>query len=156
MSPEYRLDAPIFPIRDCLDQKALLFKFRFSIKGDKQRLLEFVPLREFKERLNIIPHFSIDKGESDALALAGQTKNSVLATDDGKAIKACRYLKAPFIISPKIVIELFRLGKIDSARAKLAIEKLKIIGRYAPDIIAEALLELEVIKDVKDRNSQGS
>lgn len=95
---------------------------------------------------------SIDRGEMEALLLAKQTANSILATDDGKAIKVCRYLNLPFIISPKIAIELYRLGMIDFTKSRSSIEKMRIIGRYSPEIIAEAILELEVIKHVKTSN----
>lgn len=72
-----------------------------------------------------------------------------------KGIKACRYMKLPFLISPKIVVELYRLGKINFTKTKSSIEKLRIIGRYSPDIIAEAILKLEEIKYAKTNNSQG-
>ena len=55
---------------------------------------------------------SLHHGEEDALLLAIKVKRALLATDDGKAIKAARFLKVPFIITPKIVAELFRLQKI--------------------------------------------
>ncbi len=90
---------------------------------------------------------SIDRGEMEALVLVKKTKGAILATDDGKAIKACRYFNLPFIISPRIVMELYRLDLIDFKKAKLSIEKMKIIGRYSPDIIADVLLELEVLRN---------
>mgnify|MGYP001566346861 CR=1 FL=1 len=90
------------------------------------------------------------------MVLASQTAAPVVATDDRKAIKACRYPKIPFIISPKIANELYRMGKIDFERVKSGVEKMKIIGRYSPDIIVEALLELEVIRNAKNSHSQGS
>ena len=98
---------------------------------------------------------SLGKGELEALLLSKQTANSILLTDDGKAIKACRHMKLPFLISPKIVVELYRLGKINFTKTKGSIEKLRIIGRYSPDIIAEAILKLEEIKYAKTNNSQG-
>ncbi len=95
---------------------------------------------------------SLGKGELEALALVKQTDGSILLTDDGRAIKACRYMKLPFLISPKMTVELYRLGKIDFNKAKNSIEKLRIVGRYPPDIIAEALLKLEEIEDAKTNN----
>lgn len=95
---------------------------------------------------------SLGKGELEALALVKQTAGSILLTDDGRAIKACRYMKLPFLISPKMTVELYRLGKIDFNKAKNSIEKLRIVGRYPPDIIAEALLKLEEIEDAKTNN----
>jgi len=53
----------------------------------------------------------------------------------------CFLFLTQFIISPKIATELFRCGRIERPLAKAAIEKMRIEGRYAPDIIAEALLE---------------
>ncbi len=94
-------------------------------------------LKEFKFPL------SLHRGEKDALRLALETKDSILATDDGRAIKAARFLKVPFIITPRIVTELFRLGKISFSVAKASIEKLGVIGRYSPEILAEALLSLK-------------
>ena len=85
---------------------------------------------------------SLHKGEKDAILLAMEIKNSILATDDGKAIKAARFLRVPFIISPKIVIELYKLQKITFKLARESIEKLNTIGRYSPDIIASALVSL--------------
>lgn len=111
--------------------------------------IKVVNVRMSRQRLPI----SMDKGETEALILAKQTADSILATDDGKAIKACRYLGLSFIVSPKIAVELYRFNAIDLAKAKSSIEKMKLIGRYSPEIIAEAILELEVIKDVKTHNS---
>lgn len=95
---------------------------------------------------------ALDKGEAEALLLAKQTPNAILATDDGKAIKACRYLNLPFIISPRIALELYRLDGINFDKTKSSIERMKIVGRYSSDIIAEAILELEVIRNAKAGN----
>jgi len=99
---------------------------------------------------------TLDEGETEAILLARQMDNAILATDDGKAIKACRYLKIPFIISPKVVTDLYRLGKIGMMDAKHSIEKLRIIGRYSPEIISEALIRLKEVRDVETHNRQGS
>lgn len=95
---------------------------------------------------------SLHQGEEDALRLAMSMHDSVLATDDGKAIKAARFLKVPFVITPKIVVALFRLNKIPLTQARKAIEKLGRVGRYSPDIIAEAILSLTEVKHGKAHN----
>jgi hypothetical protein len=51
-------------------------------------------------------------------------------------------LNLPFIITPRIVIDLFKLSKISREQGRKALEKLRVIGRYSPDIIAHALLSL--------------
>jgi predicted nucleic acid-binding protein len=99
---------------------------------------------------------SLGRGESEAIVLAKQMNTAVVATDDGKAVKACRYLGVPFIISPKVALALLRRGAIDFNRAKAAIEKMKLIGRYSTDIISEAMIELEVMRDVETDDSQGA
>ncbi len=84
--------------------------------------------------------------------LAIELGRSLLATDDGKAIRAARFLGVPFIVTPKIVVDLFRLQKISLEKARASLEKLAKIGRYSPEIIAEALIMLMEKKDGKTDN----
>ena len=98
----------------------------------------------------------LHQGEKDALLLAIKLKRALLATDDGKAIKAARFLKVPFIITPKIVVELFRLQKISFKKARDSLEKLGKIGRYSPEIIADALVSLMEEKDGKADNHKNT
>lgn len=103
------------------------------------------------------PPVTLGKGEWAAIRLAQEMgESAVLATDDGKAIKTCRFLNLPFIVSPKIATELYRHGRIERPLAKAAIEKMRIEGRYAPDIIAEALLRLEEIGNVETGNREAT
>lgn len=95
---------------------------------------------------------SLDEGETEAILLTQQIDDAILVTDDGKAIKTCRFLKIPFIISPKVVIALYRIEKIDMMEAKRSINKLRMIGRYSPEIIAEALINLKEARDVETNN----
>ncbi|MDZ7697221.1 MAG: hypothetical protein U5R49_09970 [Deltaproteobacteria bacterium] len=71
------------------------------------------------------------------------------ASDDGKAIKAARFLKVPFIVSPRIVVELYKLDKISFKKAREALEKLGTIGRYSPEIISDAFVSLMEEKNGK-------
>jgi len=95
---------------------------------------------------------SLHQGEKDALLLAIRLEASLLATDDGKAIKAARFLKVPFIITPKIVVDLFRFDKISLTKARDCLEKLGKIGRYSPEIIADAFITLMEEKNGKTDN----
>ncbi len=95
---------------------------------------------------------SLHRGEKDALLLAIKLGKSLFATDDGKAIKAAKFFKVPFIIAPKIVVELFRLQKISFKKARKSLEKLGKIGRYSPEIIADALVSLMEEKNGKTNN----
>lgn len=96
--------------------------------------------------------FSFDKGEKEALLLVMESGKSLFATDDGKAIKAARFLKIPFIITPKIIIELFRLQEISFKKARFALIKLETIGRYSPEIISDALISLMEYENDKTNN----
>ena len=82
-------------------------------------------------------------GETDAILLFHQLKADLLLTDDGKAIKACRMLMIPFIISPKIVLDLYKNKDVSLDEALLSLERIRIAGRYSPDIIAEVLLKVQ-------------
>jgi predicted nucleic acid-binding protein len=99
---------------------------------------------------------SLHTGEEDALLLAVELGRSLFATDDGKAIKAARFLNVPFIITPKIVVELFRLQKISFKKARESLKKLGKIGRYSPEILADALVSLMEEKDDKTDNHKAS
>lgn len=97
---------------------------------------------------------SLHKGEKEAIELAVKRNGALLATDDGKAIKAARFLKVPYVITPKIVTELFRLQKISFKKAHGSVKKLGKIGRYSPEIIADALVSLMEEKDDKTDNNK--
>jgi hypothetical protein len=52
------------------------------------------------------------------------------------------------------VIELFKLEKITLKKARDSVEKLGKIGRYSPEIIADALVALMEEKDAKADNNK--
>ena len=97
---------------------------------------------------------SLHHGEESALLLALNSGDSLFATDDGKAIKAARFLNIPFTITPKLVVDLFRLEQISLKKARQSIEKLGKVGRYSPEIIAEAILSLMEANDGKAHNNK--
>jgi predicted nucleic acid-binding protein len=99
---------------------------------------------------------TLHRGEQDALRIASNLADCLLATDDGKAIKAARFLKIPFVITPKIVIELYKSERITFQKARDAMEKLSKIGRYSPEIIADALLKLVEENNAKTNNRQNT
>ena len=55
----------------------------------------------------------------------------------------------PFVITTRMAVELFRLGKVPFEKARLAIEKMGKVGRYSPEIIAEAILSLTEVRNGK-------
>jgi len=102
------------------------------------------------------PPLSLHSGEKAALRLAMELNGSLLAADDGKAIKAARFFNIPFIITPKIVVELFRLRKISFNKSHESLRKLGQIGRYSPEIIADALISLMEKKNGQADNNKDS
>jgi predicted nucleic acid-binding protein len=114
----------------------------------QSKKIEVISLQKGRAKFPI----TLDEGETEAILLTRQIGNATFVTDDGKAIKACRYLKIPFTISPKVVIDLYRLGKIDIMDANHSINKLRMIGRYSPEIIADALIRLKEARDVETNN----
>lgn len=99
---------------------------------------------------------TLHPGERDALILALKSKNCLFATDDGKAIKAARFLKIPFIITPRIIVDMYILDEIDFNSARQAIEKLGSIGRYSSEVIAESILSLMEAKNGKTHNNKNT
>lgn len=99
---------------------------------------------------------SLHHGEKQALLPALNMEGSIFATDDGKAIRAARFLRVPFAITPKLVVELFRLQKISFKKGRGSLEKLGKIGRYSPEIIADALASLMEEKNGKTDNHKNT
>jgi predicted nucleic acid-binding protein len=99
-------------------------------------------VRKLSHRRRHIP-IQLGVGEADAIRLFLQLKAHVLLSDDGKAIKACRMLNIPFTISPNIVMDLYMKDVLTRDQAILALEKLRLFGRYSPDIIASLLLKMK-------------
>jgi hypothetical protein len=55
-------------------------------------------------------------------------------------------------LPPNTVVELFRLRKISFKRARESLEKLGKIGKYSPEIIADAFISLKEKEDGKADN----
>lgn len=95
--------------------------------------------------------YRVNQGEKEAIALSLEYPESVLLTDDGNAVKIAKYLKKAFIISPLVVLDLYQLEKISYETARRSIEKLNIIGRYLPNLIADVFLMLDSARTEKER-----
>ena len=104
-----------------------------------------IKIEELKEKRGEIP-VRLGTGETDAIFLFQQLDADLLLTDDGKAVKACRILRIPFVISPSIVLDLHESSCLTTEEAVHSIEQLRISGRYSPDIIAEILLKIRIGK----------
>lgn len=118
----------------------ILFKKELEDTKIIEKLIDEKLIEELTGKINfekLIDDFSLDKGEAESLAAAINYKK-ILATDDWKAIKACKVLGIKFITTIHCLIQLYNLGKIDQ---NICLEKLKNLekfGRYNPDIIRNA------------------
>ncbi|MBS3138913.1 hypothetical protein J4207_04370 [Candidatus Woesearchaeota archaeon] len=84
-----------------------------------------------------VSDFNIGVGESEALAFAWNEKK-ILATDDWRAIKACKILGVKFITAIHCLLYLVEKGKLDKKMAVAKLKNLEKCGRYNSDIIKDA------------------
>ena len=81
----------------------------------------------------ICKDFPLGRGEAAALIFANE-RESVLATDDGLAIKVCKIFNIKFITAIHFLIG----TDLDKIRAKAKLDLLKKYGRYSARIIKDA------------------
>ena len=112
----------------------------YSIENKINKNLIQVKEIKNKKRLNeIIKEFGLGEGEAEAIILFLQENADFLATDDHKAINACKIHKIPFMTALAFVIECFDIKLIAGNEAKEMIRDLSIYGRYKDELIYKAL-----------------
>jgi len=87
----------------------------------------------------VIEEFGLGGGEAEAIILFLEQKADVLATDDHKAINACKIFEIPFITALTFILNAFEDKLIEKNKAKKMIEELGIYGRYKDELIYKAL-----------------
>ena len=121
--------------RDSLD--ARLIARAIEDKRIQVRVVE----RHALQRL--IGDLGLGKGEAAAILLA-VPKNAPVATDDKRAINACKLLKVPFTTTISLLVHMRRKRLVGR---KEALEKLAALarhGHYKREIIEAARTELEI------------
>lgn len=86
--------------------------------------------------------FSIAEGEASVLLLARQ-RQSVLATDDGQTIKACKVLRVRFVTAIHFLLMAYYKKRINRELALAKLECLKNLGRYNARIVSDAINRIE-------------
>lgn len=81
----------------------------------------------------ILKDFPLGRGEVAALIIAKE-KDTVLATDDGLAIKVCKIFSVRFATAIHFLIE----AGLEKSLAMAKLKLLKKYGRYSSDIIKDA------------------
>jgi predicted nucleic acid-binding protein len=90
----------------------------------------------------LVGDFGLGRGEAAAIALA-LFRKSLVATDDKRAINACKVLKIPFTTAISVLTRMYEKGLIQRHEALEKLEALAVYGRYKNEIIAAARVDLE-------------
>jgi predicted nucleic acid-binding protein len=97
---------------------------------------------------------NLGEGEADAIRLFLARRADLLLSDDGRALRTCRLLGVPFTTTPRVIVGLRTCGAISLGRARRALEKIAVAGRYSREVIAAALAALlEAQNDETDDDS---
>ena len=86
--------------------------------------------------------FGLGRGEAAAIALA-PPKSALVATDDRRAIHACKVLNIPFTTAISILTRMREKELLSRDEAHEKLNRLASDGRYKREIIAAARAEME-------------
>ncbi len=89
------------------------------------------------EAKKIAKDFGIEAGEAEALAFAWKEKD-IVATDDFRAIKACKALDIKFVTAVHCLLSLHKNRIVETTIALEKLKKLEKHGRYSATIIKDA------------------
>lgn len=122
-----------------------------------EKKIHVLKVRNSKAVEKLMEDFNIDEGEAEALILAIQEKATMVATDDGNAIKACKLLKMDFTTAITFLIRAFEKNLIGQGEALSKLQRLISVGRYDKKIIEDATKRIkegegDVEKNIKHTN----
>ncbi len=86
--------------------------------------------------------FGIARGEASSQALARRSER-LLATDDARAIKACRVLRLPFATAIHFLTDAYARNSLSRSVALAKLDRFGQIGWYHPEILQAARRRLE-------------
>ena len=86
----------------------------------------------------LIGDFNLEEGEAEAIILCIERGSKILATDDKNAINACKVLRMKFTTAINILIRLYEKQLIESEKALIKLDNLRVVGRYKEGIIEDA------------------
>ncbi len=110
----------------------------------QEKRIRVTALKETKIYRKFFKDFGLGQGETEALALAYSEKAKLIATDDRRAILACRLLKIPYVTAIDIIIRMYQKGVVKKEEAHLKLDALARYGRYKPAILLDAKTKLGV------------
>lgn len=110
----------------------------------REKRIRVKVLKETKLYQKFCKDFGLGRGETEAITLAYLEKARLLATDDRRAIHACRLMKIPYTTAIDIVIRMYQKGLLEKGEAHLKLDALERYGRYKREILLDARSKLEV------------
>ena len=87
--------------------------------------------------------FGLGRGEAAAIALAAGRQCGLVATDDKRAINACKLLNVPFTTAISVLVRMREKGLVGREEAVLKLGALARFGRYKRETLAAARAQLE-------------
>ena len=119
---------------DALAIRRLIVGKRIVVEPLKERVL----FDELQRELGL------GSGEAEAIALAVAKGAQLVATDDKKAIDACKLVRIPFTTALAVLVRMYEKGIVGKQEAVLKLSVLEREGRYKKIMIAAVLARLEM------------
>jgi predicted nucleic acid-binding protein len=120
--------------RDSLDARLIaraIDEKRIAVRAVERRAMQ-----------RLMDDFGLGRGEAAAIVLAAP-KGALVATDDRRAIHACKVLKIPFTTAISVLTRMREKGLLSRPEALEKLNRLARDGRYKKEIIAAARLDME-------------
>jgi uncharacterized protein len=127
---------------ECCASKKTLDALMIQKAVDESRIkVKTVKNRKLVTKLEV--DFSMDRGESEAIALALQESALLVGIDDRQGINACKLLGIPFTTAVAILLRNCEKGLIERSDTLNRLAALGKYGRYRSTIIEDAKRQLE-------------
>ena len=110
----------------------------------QEKQIRVTAVKKTKLYQKVCKDFGLGQGETEAIVLAYLEKAKLIATDDRRAILACRLLKIPYTTAIGILIRMYQKGVLKKEEAQLKLDTLARYGRYNHAILQDAKATLEV------------
>ena len=114
-----------------------LYDARIIDKMIRNKRIQVSKVFRQDRRRQIQADFGLEVGEAAALLIAKEGNNP-LGTDDGRAIRAAKIVGVPFFTSIHVLLGLYEKDRMNKKMALVKLEALQKIGRYSPQILADA------------------
>jgi predicted nucleic acid-binding protein len=108
----------------------------------REGLLAVEGIREPQVCARLAQDFRLGLGEAEALGLALEKQEAVIATDDRNAIQACKVLRIRFVTSLGILVRAVEKGLLTRNDGLRVMERLRSYGRFRDQMIEEVARQI--------------